>query len=78
MQSYIAVGISLPREIIEKIDVARGDVPRSRFLLRILERVYCINNDNNRKSVNKNGKNRQDSPDIRFQGLADESEGPKQ
>jgi hypothetical protein len=36
----IAVGISLPRNILGKIDADRGDVSRSRFLLRIIERVY--------------------------------------
>lgn len=40
MQSSIAVGISLPREIISKIDNERGDVSRSRYLLRIVQRVY--------------------------------------
>jgi metal-responsive CopG/Arc/MetJ family transcriptional regulator len=36
----IAVGISLPRNILGKIDEDRGDVSRSRFLLRIIERAY--------------------------------------
>jgi len=36
----IAVGISLPRNILGKIDADRGDISRSRFLLRIIERVY--------------------------------------
>jgi hypothetical protein len=35
------MGISLPQEIVSRIDVARGDIPRSRFLLRILQEVYC-------------------------------------
>jgi hypothetical protein len=43
MQSYhcsISVGISLPRNVILKIDAERGDIPRSRYILRILERRY--------------------------------------
>ncbi len=33
----ISVGISLPRHIVSKIDAKRGDVPRSRYILRILK-----------------------------------------
>ncbi len=39
----IAVGISLPQNILGRIDADRGDVSRSRFLLRIIERVYNTN-----------------------------------
>lgn len=35
----IPFGISLPPEIVDSIDFERGDVSRSRFLLRILEKV---------------------------------------
>ncbi len=35
------MGISLPQEIVSKIDIERGDVPRSRFVLRILQQFYC-------------------------------------
>jgi hypothetical protein len=42
MQSSIAVGISLPTNVIKKIDAERGDIPRSRFVLRILEKVYGV------------------------------------
>ena len=43
MQNYISVGISLPRKIMRRIDVERGDVSRSRYLLRLLERTYLPN-----------------------------------
>ena len=33
-------GISLPTEVMHKIDVARGDISRSRYLLRLIEKVY--------------------------------------
>jgi hypothetical protein len=44
MRSYkkcISTGISLPQEIVSKIDIERGDIPRSRFVLRILQQFYC-------------------------------------
>jgi metal-responsive CopG/Arc/MetJ family transcriptional regulator len=37
MQSSISVGISLPKKIMSQIDSDRGDISRSRFLLRLLE-----------------------------------------
>jgi hypothetical protein len=37
MQKIISVGISFPKNILAKIDSERGDVPRSRYLLRVLE-----------------------------------------
>ncbi|NAL78179.1 hypothetical protein [Nitrososphaera sp. AFS] len=37
MQKSISVGISLPKKIMSEIDTERGDVSRSRFLLRLLE-----------------------------------------
>jgi hypothetical protein len=33
-------GVCLPAEILAKIDAERGDIPRSRYLLRILEKTY--------------------------------------
>lgn len=39
MQKYKAVGISLPQPIISEIDSKRGDISRSRYLLRILEKT---------------------------------------
>jgi hypothetical protein len=40
MQDYISTGISFRKEIIYKIDAERGDVPRSKYLQRILDRYY--------------------------------------
>lgn len=39
-KQYIPVGISFPKGILERIDKERGDVSRSRFILRILEKQY--------------------------------------
>jgi hypothetical protein len=49
MQNTIGVGVSMPKNIVSKIDAERGDVP-SRFLLRLLEKVYAntpIETENN-------------------------------
>jgi metal-responsive CopG/Arc/MetJ family transcriptional regulator len=35
--SCVAIGISLPKEILARIDSERGDVSRSRYLLRAIE-----------------------------------------
>jgi hypothetical protein len=40
MRLSIGAGISLPRQIITRIDAELGDVPRSRYVLRILERMH--------------------------------------
>ncbi len=42
MKSNLVLGISLPRQIIGQIDSERGDVPRSRYVLRILEKQYPL------------------------------------
>jgi hypothetical protein len=40
MLNYKSTGLSLPIELLRKIDAERGDISRSRFLLRLLERAY--------------------------------------
>ena len=42
MKSHLVLGISLPRQIVGQIDSDRGDVPRSRYVLRILEKQYAF------------------------------------
>ncbi len=41
MNKYIIhknpIGISLPENVIEKIDTQRGDIARSRYILRLIE-----------------------------------------
>lgn len=78
MQNFISVGISLPREIVKKIDVERGDVSRSRFVFRLLEKSYCARNDRNRTPADIDKNKILDSPDVRFRGLSlDESRIPQ-
>lgn len=40
MKCCKSTGLSLPTELMERIDSERGDVPRSRFLLRLIEKAY--------------------------------------
>jgi metal-responsive CopG/Arc/MetJ family transcriptional regulator len=39
----ISVGISFPKELLEKIDKERQDIPRSKYVMRIIERLYVKN-----------------------------------
>jgi hypothetical protein len=34
----VPVGISLPTKLIQKIDTERKDVPRSKYILRLIEK----------------------------------------
>jgi hypothetical protein len=49
MQYYISVGISLPKKIVTKIDYERGDIPRSRYVLRIIEKLYKRGDDSEKR-----------------------------
>jgi hypothetical protein len=40
MQRYRAIGLSIPKEFMQIIDAERGDISRSRYLLRMLERAH--------------------------------------
>jgi hypothetical protein len=42
LKRYKPTGLSIPIELMQKIDMERGDVSRSRYILRILEKVYRI------------------------------------
>jgi hypothetical protein len=57
MDNTISVGISLPKKVIEQIDIDRQDISRSRYLLRLVERSHAIRN---------RGKS---SLDVGFEGL---------
>ena len=37
----VVVGVSLPQEMVAKVDGDRGDVPRSKFLQRLVEQAYA-------------------------------------
>ena len=53
MQDKIAVGISMPRSIVKRLDNDRGDIPRSRYLIRILEKGYLDNRDTKKTLPNR-------------------------
>jgi hypothetical protein len=40
MKKFKSTGLSLPQEFLEKIDSERGDIPRSRYLLRLIVKAY--------------------------------------
>jgi len=42
----IKLGITLPKSIIHTIDQKRGDIPRSRFIRRAIERYLGSNSKN--------------------------------
>jgi metal-responsive CopG/Arc/MetJ family transcriptional regulator len=38
-----AVSLTFPKEILAKIDESRGDISRSRYVLRLIEKAYKDN-----------------------------------
>ena len=47
MKKYTSTGLSLPNEWIKRIDLERGDISRSKFLLRLVEKAYKMQNHQN-------------------------------
>lgn len=56
MRKFIPKGFSLPQEITTIIDECRGDIPRSKFVLRILEKHFEENSRHTEKQSSKNKK----------------------
>ena len=52
LQKSVATGLSMPRALKERIDTDRGDIPRSRFILRILEESYRNKQDSTAITTN--------------------------
>jgi metal-responsive CopG/Arc/MetJ family transcriptional regulator len=42
MESSTTIGISIPKGLLAKIDSKRGDIPRSKFVQRLVERACAI------------------------------------
>lgn len=42
MQKSIAVGVSLTKDILSKIDNERGDISRSLYLRRLVNKAYAV------------------------------------
>jgi metal-responsive CopG/Arc/MetJ family transcriptional regulator len=51
----VKLGITLPKSTLQKIDQKRGDIPRSRFIRRAIERYLgsSKNIDNNKAAAAK-------------------------
>ena len=43
MQKSVAIGVSLTKEILAKIDTERGDISRSSYILRLIEKNVSNN-----------------------------------
>jgi hypothetical protein len=42
-----SAGISIPTDLLSKIDTDRGDISRSRYIVRIIERLYFNKGESN-------------------------------
>jgi hypothetical protein len=54
----MSTGISFPSNILRMINIERGDIPRSRFLIRMIEERYKKKN----KEKNNSSDNRLENP----------------
>jgi metal-responsive CopG/Arc/MetJ family transcriptional regulator len=45
------LGISFPNEIVQRIEKERQDVPRSRYIKRMIEFYYKNNDDNKTREI---------------------------
>ena len=54
MDNTVKLGITLPKSVIQKIDNNRGDIPRSRYIRRAVERSLASSN----KDIASNQKRR--------------------
>ena len=53
MSTIDRIGLSISKIIVEKVDNDRGDIPRSRFIERILKKYYQIQQEPTDKNRNK-------------------------
>ena len=47
----VKLGITLPKSMIQKIDQRRGDIPRSRYIRRAIERYLGSNSNKDIDSI---------------------------
>jgi hypothetical protein len=52
----VKLGITLPKSIIQKIDNMRGDIPRSKYIRRVIERYLAISNKDIKTTAKKKRK----------------------
>ena len=53
MNTIDRIGLSISKLIVEKVDDDRGDIPRSRFIERILKKYYQIQEPAKNKNRNE-------------------------
>ena len=53
MTTINRIGLSISKIIIEKVDNDRGDIPRSRFIEKILKSYYKLQEPDGNKKRNK-------------------------
>jgi metal-responsive CopG/Arc/MetJ family transcriptional regulator len=51
MENNKTISLSIPKSIIEEIDTSRGDISRSKFILRLMESKF---QDNSTKEAQNN------------------------
>jgi metal-responsive CopG/Arc/MetJ family transcriptional regulator len=54
MDLTVKLGITLPKSTIRKIDQRRGDIPRSRYIRRAVERYLGSSKDIDNNRINDN------------------------
>ena len=42
MSTVRVIGVSIPKDLIQKIDADRGDINRSRYIRRLVETAYLL------------------------------------
>jgi metal-responsive CopG/Arc/MetJ family transcriptional regulator len=49
----VKLGITLPKSIIQRIDKKRGDIPRSRYILRSIENYLSSSSSSSKETDNR-------------------------
>jgi hypothetical protein len=53
MDKTVKLGITLPKSIIQRIDKKRGDIPRSRYILRSIESYLGSSSSSSKETDNR-------------------------
>jgi hypothetical protein len=69
LKKVIPTGLSLPIELMRQIDSERGDIPRSRYVLRILEKQYTRETNDDTGSLDRRIETLQSSKPETIGGL---------
>jgi metal-responsive CopG/Arc/MetJ family transcriptional regulator len=83
MSNVISVGISFPKKVLTKIDSERGDISRSRYLLRAIQNTSQREDKEGTQvvqrkencGIKKTSNNHQDSLDSRSGNLQSSESG---